>query len=69
MFNPETVEHHRIEGTAFVKATDYDLLLSRYREAIDSLVGMVASTSDAMTVLHKAGLTKAKIVEMKTGSR
>jgi hypothetical protein len=66
LFNPETVERHRKDGVDYVRAAKYDLLLQRYREAVDCLLGMVGSNTDAMCVLHKAGLTKNQILQMKT---
>jgi hypothetical protein len=49
-----------------VRAAKCDLLLQRYREAIDCVLGMVGSNTDAMYVLHQAGLTKNQILQMKT---
>jgi hypothetical protein len=66
LFNPEIVERHRKDGVEYVRAAKYDLLLLRYRESIDCILGMVGSNSDAMCLLHKAGLTKNQIVQMKT---
>jgi hypothetical protein len=54
MFNPEKVERR---GNS-VNATDYDLLLRQYHEAIDCIVGMVASNLDAAVVLSKSVLAR-----------
>ena len=58
MFNPETIERH---GNS-VNASDYDLLLQRYREAIECIAGLVASNTDALVVLSKAGYGNANLV-------
>jgi hypothetical protein len=54
MFNPEKVERR---GNS-VNAADYDLLLRQYHEAIDCIVGMVASNLDAAVVLSKSVLAR-----------
>ena len=57
-FNPETIERH---GDS-VNASDYDLLLQRYREAIECIAGLVTSNTDALVVLSKAGYGNANLV-------
>jgi hypothetical protein len=64
LFNPETVARHQKDGIKYVTTSDYESLLERYREAIDCLLGMVGSNTDAMYVLNKAGLTKTKLMQM-----
>jgi hypothetical protein len=56
MFNPETAELYRINGKDYASWADFQQLREHYREALDCLLQIARSNTEANVVLHKAGL-------------